>query len=104
MPDSRMVGGLIPLTDKALRENPPIVIAHREVIWIEHESMSDVDYWSLLARALREYADKVEALHDGPNPEQPDIFDASNGVRLTAFFGTWLGELVRGEDLHQQRR
>lgn len=104
MPDARMVGGLIPISDKGTSANRPIVIAHREVIWIEHESMSDAPYWPLLARALREFADKVEALQGRADPEQPDIFDASNGVRLTSFFGTWLGELVPDEVPYLRRK
>jgi len=68
------------------------VIARRQVIWIENDTIGDGDFKPLLARALREYADLVE--RGGPDPEQPEVFKSPNGTRFTCFFGTWLGELV----------
>ena len=78
------------------------VIARRQVIWIENDAIGDRQFGPLLAQALREYAEIVG--RGGRDPEQPEVFESSNGTRFTCFFGTWLGEQVRPEDLHEHQR
>ena len=74
---------------------PIDITARRQVIWIENDSIGDGYFRPLLAQALREYADLVE--RGGPDREQPEVFESSNGTRLTSFFGTWLGEVSKPE-------
>jgi hypothetical protein len=68
------------------------MIVRRQVIWIENDTIGDGDFKPLLAHALREYANLVERV--GPDPEQPEVFESSNGTRFTCFFGTWLGDVI----------
>lgn len=74
-------------------ESQDVIAWRREVFWVENDAIGDAPFTPLMVQTLRELADWMEL--DGGRGATPKVFESSNGTRVTFFWGSWLGDVVR---------
>lgn len=76
-------------------KNSPYVFSHMATIMLENNTIEDSCFPCEIAKTLREYADAIErheAGYLGGHSKYPvEIFDSTNGTKLTCIAGSWIG-------------